>query len=148
SKEADRITLIRRLSFDLTGLPPSPSEVDAFINDKSDSSCDSLVDRLHSSPHFGERMAVYWLDLVRHADTIGYHSDTPREVYPFRDYVINSFNSNKRFNDFTREQIAGDLLATSNDSIHPAQLEMPATAPASRNGAKTPEQKKLQRQAS
>src|SRR5207247_6170630 len=110
SKRADRATLIRRLSFDLIGLPPTIHEVDAFVNDDSESACDRLVDRLLASPHFGERMAVYWLDLVRYADTIGYHSDVNREVWPYRDYVINSFNANRPFNQFTIEQVAGDLL--------------------------------------
>jgi hypothetical protein len=110
SPEADRVTLIRRLSFDLTGLPPTPQEVDAFVNDQSPGAYDALVSRLMASPHFGERMAVYWLDLVRYADTIGYHSDNPREVHPYRDYVIRSFNENKPFDQFTIENLAGDLL--------------------------------------
>src|SRR5688500_4598496 len=110
SPEADRVTLIRRLSFDLIGLPPTPAEVDAFVNDKSDDAYAKVVERLLASPHFGERMAVHWMDLVRYADTIGFHSDNPREVYPYRDWLIKSFNDNKRFDQFTREQIAGDLL--------------------------------------
>jgi hypothetical protein len=108
--EADRLTLIRRLSFDLTGLPPTPAEVDAFVNDKSSEAYDKLVDRLLDSPHYGERMAMYWLDAVRYADTAGYHSDNHRDVWLFRDYVINAFNTNKRFDRFTTEQLAGDLL--------------------------------------
>ena len=110
SPEADRPTLIRRLSLDLTGLPPTAQEVDAFVKDTSPDAYDKLVDRLLASPHFGERMAVWWLDLVRYADTIGFHSDNNREVWPYRDYVINAFNSNKRFDQFTREQLAGDLI--------------------------------------
>ena len=110
SPEADRRTLARRLYFDLLGLPPKPEEVDAFVNDKSPDAYAKLVERLLASPHYGERMAIGWLDVVRYADTIGYHSDTPRNVSPFRDYVIKAFNENKRFDQFTREQLAGDLL--------------------------------------
>ena len=108
--DADRVTLIRRLSFDLVGLPPTASEVDAFINDQSANAYEKLVDRLLASKQFGERMAVYWLDVVRYADTGGYHSDNHRDVWMFRDYVINAFNTNKPFNQFTLEQLAGDLL--------------------------------------
>ena len=107
---ADRRTLIRRLSFDLTGLPPSPDEVAAFEADPDPRAYDKLVGRLLASPRYGERMAVHWLDLVRYADTVGFHSDVPVNVYPYRDYVIRSFNENKRFDQFTREQLAGDLL--------------------------------------
>lgn len=110
SPEADRITLIRRLSFDLIGLPPSAAEVEAFVNDKSPTAYEKLVDSLLASKHFGERMAVYWLDVVRYSDTAGYHSDNHRDVWLFRDYVINAFNNNKPFNQFTLEQLAGDLL--------------------------------------
>lgn len=108
--EADRVTLIRRLSFDLTGLPPKESDVQAFLNDPSPDAYGKLVDQLLASPQFGERMATWWLDLVRYADTIGYHSDNPMNVWPYRDYVINAFNSDKPFDQFTREQLAGDLL--------------------------------------
>jgi hypothetical protein len=108
--EADRVTLIRRLSFDLTGLPPTPEEVAAFVNDKRPDAYEKLVDRLLASTHYGERMAMYWLDLVRFADTGGYHSDNHRDVWLYRDYVINALNTNKRFDQFTIEQLAGDLL--------------------------------------
>jgi Protein of unknown function (DUF1553)/Protein of unknown function (DUF1549)/Planctomycete cytochrome C len=108
--EADRRTLIRRLSFDLLGLPPSPAEVEAFITDRAPDAHEKLVDRLLANPHFGERMAIGWLDVVRFADTIGYHSDNPRNVWPYRDYVIRAFNANKPFDQFTVEQLAGDLL--------------------------------------
>jgi hypothetical protein len=114
SPEADRRTLARRLYFDLLGLPPKPEEVDAFANDKSPDAYAKLVERLLASPHYGERMAIGWLDVVRYADTIGYHSDTPRNVFPYRDYVIRAFNENKRFDQFTREQLAGDLLPNAN----------------------------------
>jgi mono/diheme cytochrome c family protein len=108
--EADRVTLIRRLSFDLTGLPPTRAEVEAFVADRSPDAYEKVVDRLLASPHYGERMAMYWLDLVRFADTIGYHSDNPMNVAPYRDYVIRSFNENRHFDRFTVEQLAGDLL--------------------------------------
>lgn len=108
--EADRVTLLRRLHFDLTGLPPSEAEVEAFVNDTSPDAYASLVDRLLASPHYGERMAMWWLDLVRYADTVGYHGDQEMSVSPFRDYVIASFNANKPFDKFTIEQLAGDLL--------------------------------------
>ena len=99
--EADRRTLIRRLSFDLTGLPPTWTEVQAFVNDKSPKAYEKLVDRLVASKHYGERMAVYWLDMVRYADTIGYHSDNHETKPLYRDYVINAFNDNKPYDVFT-----------------------------------------------
>lgn len=108
--EADRLTLIRRLSFDLTGLTPTPAEVNAFLLDNSPQAYETLVERLLASPGFGERMAIQWLDLVRYADTVGFHGDQERSVAPYRDYVIRSFNENKPFDQFTREQLAGDLL--------------------------------------
>jgi len=107
---ADRRTLLRRLSFDLVGLPPMPAELDAFVNDKSDNAVAQVVERLLASPHYGERMALMWLDLIRYGDTGGYHSDNHRDVWMFRDYVINAFNQNKPFDQFTKEQLAGDLL--------------------------------------
>ncbi len=110
SPEADRRILIRRLYLDLLGLPPKPEEVDAFVADTAPNAYERLVDRLLASPHYGERMAISWLDVVRFSDTIGYHSDNPKNIWPYRDYVIRSFNSNKPFDQFTREQIAGDLL--------------------------------------
>jgi hypothetical protein len=110
SAEAERRTLLRRLSFDLVGLPPAPAEVDAFLADKSENAYEKAVNRLLASRHFGERMALFWLDLVRFADTGGYHSDNHRDVWLYRDWVINAFNANKRFDQFTLEQLAGDLL--------------------------------------
>jgi hypothetical protein len=110
SPRADRRTLIRRLSFDLIGLPPTAEQVDDFINDKSQDAYEKVVTRLLASPHFGERLAQYWLDLVRYADTAGYHSDNHRDVALYRDYVIQAFNDNMPFDQFTIEQLAGDLL--------------------------------------
>jgi hypothetical protein len=110
SPQADKRTLLRRLSLDLTGLPPSPEEVTAFLQDDSPNAYERQVDRLLASPHYGERMAVPWLDAVRFADTVGYHGDQIQRDYPYRDYVIDSFNANKPFDQFTIEQIAGDLL--------------------------------------
>jgi len=108
--EADRRTLLRRLSFDLSGLPPTPEEVDAFLADASPDAYGRVVERLLASPHYGERMAIGWLDVVRFADTIGYHSDNPRNVWPYRDWVIRSFNDNVPFDRFTVHQLAGDLV--------------------------------------
>ena len=110
SPEADRATLIRRVSLDLTGLPPTPAEVDAFLADKSPDAYEKVVDRLLASPRYGEKMALHWLDLARYADTHGYHIDSHRDMWPWRDWVIKSFNDNKRFDQFTIEQLAGDLL--------------------------------------
>ncbi|NOS68488.1 MAG: DUF1553 domain-containing protein [Verrucomicrobia bacterium] len=110
SPEADRRTLLRRLSFDLIGLPPTAEEVDKFLADKSPDAYGRSVERLLSSPHYGERMAVMWLDLVRYGDTVGIHGDQTQNIWPYRDYVINAFNQNKRFDQFSIEQLAGDLL--------------------------------------
>src|SRR5690606_35093259 len=95
--DADRVTLVRRLYFDLTGLPPTPDEVDAFLADRSPEGYEKLVDRLLASEHFGERMAMYWLDLVRYADTVGYHGDQDHHASPYRDWVIDAFNRNLPF---------------------------------------------------
>ncbi|HEU0106659.1 MAG TPA: DUF1549 domain-containing protein, partial [Vicinamibacteria bacterium] len=110
SPEAERRELLRRLSFDLAGLPPTPEDVRAFLEDASPNAYERQVDRLLASPRFGERMAAYWLDLVRYADSAGYHSDNPRTVWPYRDYVIGAFNRNLPFDQFTAVQLAGDLL--------------------------------------
>ncbi len=110
SAEADRRALIRRVAFDLTGLPPSPGEVEAFVADKSPGAYERVVDRLLASPRFGEHRARYWLDYVRYADTHGIHFDNYRAIWPYRDYVIRAFNANKPFDRFVREQLAGDLL--------------------------------------
>ena len=110
SPEADHVTLIRRLYFDLTGLPPTWAEVEAFVNDRGSDAYEKVVDHLLASPHYGERMAMYWLDLVRYADSVGYQSDNSMAVSPYRDYVIASFNRNQPFDQFTVEQLAGDLM--------------------------------------
>jgi hypothetical protein len=109
SPDADRRTLLRRASFDLTGLPPSPEEVAAFERDREPRAFERQLERLLDSPQFGERMALLWLDLVRYADTDGYHADNPREVRPYRDYVISAFHENLSFDVFTAAQLAGDL---------------------------------------
>jgi hypothetical protein len=110
SPEADKYTLIRRLSFDLTGLPPTPDEADAFVNDPSADAYEMLVDRLLASPHYGERWARRWLDLARYADTNGFEKDRPRQIWPYRDWVIDAINADMPFDQFTVKQIAGDLL--------------------------------------
>ena len=110
SAMAEPRTLIRRLYFDLIGLPPSPQAVEIFANDPSAEQYERVVDGLLDSQHFGERLALYWLDLVRYADSIGYHSDNVREVSLYRDYVIAAFNNNTPFDTFTIENLAGDLL--------------------------------------
>jgi hypothetical protein len=112
SPEADRRTLIRRVTFDLIGLPPTPAEVDAFLADQSPNAYEKVVDRLLASPHFGERQAQHWLDLARFAESNGYELDADRpHAWRYRDYVINSFNADKPFDVFAKEQIAGDELA-------------------------------------
>ncbi len=108
--EADRPTLIRRLSLDLRGLPPTLEEVDQFVQDRSPDAYERLVDRMLASKHFGERMAVLWMDLARYGDTNGYHYDSTRQVWLWRDWVINAYNQNMPFDQFTIEQLAGDLI--------------------------------------
>jgi hypothetical protein len=115
SSEASKERLIRRLSFDLTGLPPSADDIDAFVNDASPHAYDKLVDRLLASPHYGERMAAEWLDLARYADTNGYQNDFARQQWPWRDWVITAFNDNMPYDKFLIEQIAGDMLPNATD---------------------------------
>jgi len=110
SAEADRATLIRRLTLDLTGLPPTPLEVDAFLKDQSPKAYENVLDRLLQSPRYGERMAARWLDAARYADTNGYQSDGVRTMWRWRDWVIDAFNRNVPFDQFTIEQLAGDML--------------------------------------
>lgn len=129
---ADRTTLIRRVTFDLTGLPPTPADVDAFLQDDSPQAWERVVDRLLASPQYGERMATIWLDAARYADSHGYSLDRRRVMWPWRDWVISAFNQNLPFDQFTVEQIAGDLLpdatiaqqvATGFNRNHPIQSE-------------------------
>ena len=110
SPETGKATLLRRVTLDLTGLPPTPTEVESFLSDNSPDAYERRVDQLLSSPHYGEKMAMQWLDLARYADTHGYHIDSLREMWHWRDWVINAFNTNMPFDQFTIEQLAGDLL--------------------------------------
>ncbi|MBN9518570.1 PSD1 domain-containing protein [bacterium] len=110
SAEADKSTLIRRVTLDLTGLLPTPAEVDAFLRDESPDAYEKLVDRLLASPHYGERQARHWLDLARYADSNGYTIDGPRSIWPYRDWVIRALNNDLPFDQFTTQQLAGDLL--------------------------------------
>lgn len=110
SPEADRSTLIRRVSLDLIGLPPTPAEVAAFEKDPSPDAYERLVDRLLASRHYGERMAIQWLDFARYADSHGFQTDSSRGMWPWRDWVIRAFNDNQRFDQFTIDQLAGDML--------------------------------------
>lgn len=120
SPEADRRTLIRRLSFDLIGLPPTPERVAQFVNDRNPKACEQLVDELLSSPHYGERWARHWLDIAHYADTHGFERDQLRpNAWRYRDYVIAALNADKPYNQFLREQIAGDVLAAN------SQLQTP-----------------------
>ncbi|MEY4201859.1 MAG: hypothetical protein RLZZ265_3599, partial [Verrucomicrobiota bacterium] len=121
SAEADRTTLIRRVSLDLTGIPPAPAEVDAFLADKSANAFEKVVDRLLASPRYGERMAMLWLDYARYADSHGFQTDSSRSMWPWRDWVIKAFNDNVPFDRFTIDQIAGDLLPS------PRQEQLVAT---------------------
>ncbi|MBL8240259.1 MAG: PSD1 domain-containing protein [Bryobacterales bacterium] len=108
--ETDRRTLIRRAALDLTGIPPTPEEVDAFVNDTSANAYERLIDKLMASTRYAEKQAMHWLDAVRYADTAGFHGDNPFPAWPYRDYVLRSFHRNQPFDQFTREQLAGDLL--------------------------------------
>jgi mono/diheme cytochrome c family protein len=110
SAEADKATLIRRLALDLTGLPPSLKEIDAFLADRSPDAYEKLVERLLASPHYGERWGRWWLDAARYADTNGFEKDRDRSIWPYRDWVIKAFNRDLPFDRFTVEQLAGDLL--------------------------------------
>jgi mono/diheme cytochrome c family protein len=112
SPEADRVTLIRRVSLDLTGLPPTIAEVDAFVNDRSPDAYGKVVERLLASPHHGERWGRHWLDVARYADSNGYSIDAPRSIWKYRDWVINALNRDMPFDQFTIWQIAGDLIDT------------------------------------
>src|SRR5205085_3768568 len=110
ASEADRATLIRRASLDLIGLPPTPEEVTAFVNDKSADAYAKVVERLLDSPHYGERWGRWWLDAARYADSNGYSIDAPRQIWKYRDWVVAALNRDQPFDQFTIEQLAGDLL--------------------------------------
>jgi hypothetical protein len=114
--EADKATLFRRVTFDLTGLPPTPAELQAFLADRSPDAYEKVVDRLIASPHYGERMTMQWLDFARYADTHGYHIDSARDMWIWRDWVIKAFNANMPYDEFATEQIAGDLLPNATES--------------------------------
>ncbi len=113
--KADAATLFRRVSLDITGLPPTPEAIDRFVNDPSHANYEKIIDTLLASPHFGEKWATMWLDLARYADTKGYEKDLYRNIWPYRDYVIRSFNQDKPYNLFVKEQLAGDLLPNPTD---------------------------------
>ncbi len=112
SPEADKITLLRRVTFDLTGLPPTPAEVQEFLADTSPEAYEKLIDRLIDSPQYGEHMARFWLDIASYGDTHGLHLDNERSIWKYREWVINAFNTNQPYDQFTIEQLAGDLLPT------------------------------------
>ncbi len=120
SAEADRATLIRRVSFDLIGLPPSPEDVKAFESDNSPEAYEKVVDKLLASPHYGERWASMWMDLARYADTRGYEKDSYRNIWKYRDWLINAFNHDMPFDQFTIEQLAGDLLPNPSPELYVA----------------------------
>ncbi|SPE55060.1 conserved exported hypothetical protein [Verrucomicrobia bacterium] len=122
SPEASKTRWLRRVSFDLNGLPPTGAEIDAFLADKSPSACENVVDRLLASPRFGERMATPWLDAARYADSYGYQSDALSPTWPYRDWVVEAFNQNLPYDQFITEQVAGDLLP------HPTRRQRLATA--------------------
>jgi hypothetical protein len=115
SPEADKATLIRRVSLDLTGIPPTPAEVDAFVADQSANAYEKVVDRLLASPRYGEQMAAPWLDYARYADSHGFQADPERFMWHWRDWVLNAYNSNMPFDEFTIEQLAGDMLPNATD---------------------------------
>ena len=112
---AEKATLLRRLYLDLIGLPPSPGELQLFLSDDSADAYERVVDRLLASPKYGERMAPRWLDIVRFSDTVGFHGDQNQRIFPYRDYVIRSINDNQPFDEFTKQQLAGDLLENPTD---------------------------------
>lgn len=130
--QANKHTLIRRVSFDLTGLPPSPEQINAFVNDQSANAYENLVDNLLASPAYGEHRAQYWLDAARYTDTHKFHFDNYRSIWPYRDWVVNAFNNNMAFDQFTIEQLAGDLLPN-------ATLDQKVASGFNRNNATTHE---------
>ena len=123
SDPADPITLYRRLALDITGIPPRPAEIDAFVEDSTPERLVRAVDRMLATPEFGERLAVLWLDLVRYADTVGYHGDQEHRIWPYRDWVIRAFNDGMPFDDFTRMQLAGDLIVRDHGDLTARQTQ-------------------------
>src|SRR5258708_1511444 len=113
SRPGDARSLARRAYLDVTGLPPTPAELSAFLADTRDGAYERLVERLLASPHYGERWARHWLDLARYADTNGYEKDKPRSIWPYRDWVIRAYNTDMPYDQFVTEQLAGDLLPNS-----------------------------------
>ena len=132
SPEADRRTLIRRLYRDLTGLPPRPAEVQEYGSDRAPDAYEKVVDRLLASDEYAERMTLVWMDAARYGDTSVFHDDGPRDMWPWRDWVLNAYRDNKPFDEFTIEQIAGDLLPE-------ASLEQKIASGFNRNHATTDE---------
>jgi hypothetical protein len=130
---AEKRALIRRATYDLVGLPPTPEEVDAFLADTSPNAFEKVVDRLLASPHYGEQWGRHWLDVVRYADTTGCTSDFPiPQAYKYRNYVIDAFNADKRYDQFLREQLAGDLLPAKNEAQRHEQIIATGYLPISR----------------
>lgn len=133
SERADKYTLVRRVYLDLIGLPPTPEQADAFVNDPSPDAYEHLVDDLLASPHYGERWTRRWLDLARYADTNGYEKDRPRSIWPYRDWVINAYNSGMPFDQFTIDQMAGDILAAKLPKDDPRRLPLEIATGFNRN---------------
>ena len=128
-RDADRHTLLRRATFDLTGLPPTPKEIDAFLQDSSPDAFAKVVDRLLASPRYGERWGRHWLDVVRYADTAGENSDMPvDDAWRYRNYVVHAFNKDTPFDRFIREQLAGDIMSKSGAKISPERYSELITA--------------------
>lgn len=135
SEEADRGRLLRRVTLDLTGLPPSLEQINAYLADASSDRYEKVVDRLLASDHFGERMALAWLDLARYGDTSALHADGPRTMWPWRDWVIRAYNNNKPFDEFTHEQLAGDLMSGSTFDQKMATAFLRNSATSDENGS-------------
>jgi len=128
SPPADRVTLIRRVTLDLIGLPPTPDEVDAFVADRSPNAYQKVVDRLFANPHFGEKMALPWLDAARYADSNGFQQDGDTYQYVWRDWVVSALNANMPFDQFTVQQLAGDLLPTATEDTASGRAQLIASA--------------------
>jgi len=137
SPEADKVTLLRRLSLDLIGLPPTIAEVDVFLADKSSDAWEKQVERLLNSPHYGERWGRHWLDAARYADSDGFEKDKPRFIWAYRDWVINAFNQDMPYDRFVVGQIAGDLLPNPTQE-DPRGDRLPSQRHAQRRGRRGP----------